>query len=61
LAADIWVDSITFDETREYVKAVLFYSTIFDWKLDNKVDHTLGERMRPISPLGKLVFTELKS
>jgi soluble lytic murein transglycosylase len=60
LAADIWVDSITFDETREYVKAVLFYSTIFDWKLDNKVDHTLGERMRPISPLGKLVFTELK-
>lgn len=61
LAADIWVDSITFDETREYVKAVLFYSTIFDWRLDNKVDHTLGERMRPISPLGKLIFTELKS
>ncbi|RUM94418.1 MAG: hypothetical protein DSZ28_03265 [Thiothrix sp.] len=60
LAADIWVDSITFDETREYVKAVLFYSTIFDWKLDNKVDHTLGERMRPIMPVDKLIFTESK-
>ncbi len=50
LPADIWVDTITFDETRNYVKAVLFYSTIFDWKLDNKVDYTMRERMRPVSP-----------
>jgi soluble lytic murein transglycosylase len=58
LPADIWVDSITFDETRGYVKAVLFYSTIFDWKLDNKVDHTLEQRMRPIMPIGQLTLTE---
>ena len=58
LPADIWVDSITFDETRNYVKAVLFYSTIFDWKLDNKVDHTLESRMRPIMPVSQLIFTE---
>ena len=50
LPADIWVDTITFDETRNYVKAVLFYSTIFDWKLDNKIDYTMRERMRPVSP-----------
>ena len=50
LAADIWVDTITFDETRNYVKAVLFYSTIFDWKLDEKIDYTMRERMRPVAP-----------
>jgi soluble lytic murein transglycosylase len=50
LSADIWVDTITFDETRKYVKAVLFYSTIFDWKLDNKVDHSLRNRMQPVVP-----------
>ena len=50
LPADIWVDTITFDETRKYVKAVLFYSTIFDWKLDDKVDYTLRQRMRPVTP-----------
>lgn len=60
LAADIWVDSITFDETRNYVKAVMFYSTIFDWRLDNQVDYTLEARMRPIMPAGKLIFTESK-
>lgn len=50
LPADIWVDTITFDETRNYVKAVMFYSVIFDWKLDGKVDHRLGERMKPVLP-----------
>ncbi|MGV6818818.1 MAG: transglycosylase SLT domain-containing protein [Thiotrichales bacterium] len=57
LPADIWVDTITFDETRAYVKAVLFYSTIFDWKLDNKVDHTLDDRMRPVTPLTAIPST----
>ena len=60
LPADIWVDSITFDETRNYVKAVLFYSTIFDWKLDNKVDHTLENRMRPVMPASQIKVTTLK-
>jgi len=31
--SDIWVDTLPFKETREYVRAVLAYSTIFDWKL----------------------------
>lgn len=57
LPADIWVDTITFDETRAYVKAVLFYSTIFDWKLDNKVDHPLDGRMKPVMPQTSLGAT----
>lgn len=50
LDADVWVDTITFDETRNYVKAVHFYSTIFDWKSDGKVDYRLKDRMTPIAP-----------
>lgn len=49
LPADIWVDTITFDETRNYVKAVMFYSTIFEWKLKRKV-RPLSERMWPVRP-----------
>ncbi len=52
LPADVWVDTIPFDETRKYVRAVLFYSTIFDWKLDRRVDRRLLLRMRPVLPAG---------
>lgn len=33
LPADIWVDTVPFTETREYCRAVLHYSTVFDWRL----------------------------
>ncbi|MGF1547004.1 MAG: transglycosylase SLT domain-containing protein [Thiotrichales bacterium] len=51
LPADIWIDTIVFDETRDYVKAVLFYSTIFDWKLNDGVVRSLGSRMPPVKPV----------
>lgn len=37
ISSDIWVDTLPFKETREYVRAVLAYSTIFDWKLEQKI------------------------
>ena len=36
VSSDVWVDTLPFRETREYVRAVLAYSIIFDWKLDQK-------------------------
>ena len=33
MAADVWVESIPFDETRSYVKAVLFNSVVFELSL----------------------------
>ncbi len=38
LPADQWVDSITFSETRAYVKAVLEYTTLFKSLLNQKYD-----------------------
>lgn len=46
--ADIWIDTIPYRETREYVRAVMAYSTIFDWKLKQEVT-PLKVRMRTIS------------
>lgn len=37
IPSDIWVDTLPFKETREYVRAVLAYATIFDWRLDQKI------------------------
>ncbi len=45
LAADQWIDSIPFTETRAYVKAVLEYTTIFNSLLNQKYD-----RLKDIMP-----------
>ncbi|WP_455211028.1 transglycosylase SLT domain-containing protein [Kaarinaea lacus] len=46
--ADVWVDTLPYKETREYVRAVMAYATIFDWKLKQQVT-PLRERMRSIT------------
>ncbi len=48
LDADIWVDTIPFDETREYVRRVMAYSVFYDQRLDKPVKR-LSERMKPVS------------
>jgi len=47
IAADQWVDSIPFTETRAYVKAVLEYTTIFKSIMNKKYDR-LEDVMPPI-------------
>jgi len=49
MSADIWVDLIPYKETRNYVRAVMAYSTIFDWKLNSESTISLKLRMQPIS------------
>jgi len=44
VSSDVWVDTLPFKETREYVRAVLTYSTIFEWRLEQKIT-TLSSRM----------------
>ena len=41
---DVWVDTIPYKETREYVKAVMAYATIFDWRLYES-SKRISERM----------------
>ncbi len=58
VSSDIWVDTLPYKETREYIRAVLAYSTIFDWKLDQKIT-TMSTRMNDV--ISKDALTALNS
>ena len=34
--ADLWIETISYKETRDYVARVLAFSTVYDWRLDGK-------------------------
>jgi hypothetical protein len=42
--ADIWVDTIPFTETRRYVRNILFYTALYEMRLQEKV-RPLRERV----------------
>jgi len=48
LAADQWIESIPFDETRKYVRAVMAYTTVYDHKLNKDQGLRLSMRLQPI-------------
>ena len=48
MPADIWVDTIPFNETRKYVRKVMAYSTVYEWKMAQKTTR-LQTRM-PLVP-----------
>ncbi len=45
--ADIWIETIPFNETRKYVQKVLFADTVFHWRLTGD-ERRLASRMPPI-------------
>ncbi len=47
LDADVWIENIPFNETRHYVKKVLFYKAIYDYRLKQKA-HPLSSIMKPV-------------
>ncbi len=49
LAADAWVDSIPFRETRGYVRRVLASDVMFEWRM-NGTARQISERMPPVLP-----------
>ena len=49
LAADIWIDTVPFTETRGYLKRVLSYTMVYDYRL-GKTQRRLSDWMRAIPP-----------
>ncbi len=47
MSADVWVDTIPFNETRKYVRRVMAYSTVYEWKMEQKATR-LQTRMPPV-------------
>ncbi len=52
MPADIWVETIPFDETRRYVRAVLFNTTVLEWRMQKGTLTRLRQRMPDVLPLG---------
>ncbi|HIO92327.1 MAG TPA: hypothetical protein EYG68_05700 [Leucothrix mucor] len=52
LEASRWIESIPFKETRKYVRAVMAYTTIYDYKLNHKkgTNLRLSDRLAAIAP-----------
>ncbi len=52
ISAARWIESIPFNETRNYVRAVMSYTTIYDHKLNykNKRNLRLSQRLQMVTP-----------
>ena len=50
--ADIWIDTIPFTETRRYVRRASFYATVYQWRLNEKMQ-PLATRLTDVAPRGK--------
>lgn len=48
--ADIWIETIPYDETRDYLERVLAFTLIYDWRIDEET-MVLLSFMRPIEPV----------
>lgn len=46
---DVWIENIPFYETRDYVKRVLSYASIYDWRLEGE-RKPLSSRMAQVKP-----------
>jgi len=49
MPADVWIESIPFDETRRYVRNILTYKAIYGWRLGLPQER-LSEEMPSINP-----------
>ena len=55
---DLWIETVTYKETREYVARVLAFSVIYDWRLDGSAV-PVTERMlgRTVPAAARRTFT----
>lgn len=47
IAADVWIETIPFTETRRYVRRALFYSAVYEWRLGREITR-LSSVMPPV-------------
>lgn len=60
LAADVWVDTVPYNETRNYVKNVMAFTTVYAYRLE-VAQRRLQERMPPVLPNGLLDTLDLSA
>ncbi len=55
---DIWIAKIPYTETRKYVARILYYATIYDWRLNQDIT-PVQERMALIQPRKENLVTAI--
>ncbi len=55
---EIWIEKIPFSETRKYVRRILYYASIYDWRLRQQII-PLGQRMQHSIPTKKQLVAKL--
>jgi len=48
---DVWIEQIPFTETRKYVQRILYFSSIYDWRLGRDV-RPIADRVAPVRKRG---------
>lgn len=61
LPGDVWVDTILFDETRNYVRAVLSATMIYSWREAARPDQAKDNLLSLLSPVQAINPTALSS
>lgn len=61
LPGDVWVDTILFDETRNYVRAVLSATMIYSWRESNKSTQSADNLLSLLTPVQASNPTALSS
>jgi len=60
IAADAWVDTVPYNETRNYVKNVMAFTIVYAYRLESTL-RRLQERMPPVLPNGMLDNLDLSA
>ncbi|MBI1731365.1 MAG: transglycosylase SLT domain-containing protein [Gammaproteobacteria bacterium] len=55
---DMWIEQIPFTETRKYVQRILYFASIYDWRLGNDVT-PIRERSAPVRRRGEELVASL--
>ena len=55
---DIWIELIPFNETRKYVRRVLYFSIVYDWRFKMAIK-PMKDRMAQITTRNKKLITKL--
>jgi len=55
---EIWIEQIPFNETRKYVSRILYYSSIYDWRLQHEIK-PVRQRMALVTSKGNQKVADL--
>lgn len=60
LPVDVWIDTLTYRETRDYVQAVFAYAVIYQWRMHGKTDALFQANDQIVAPLVPLPVVQAK-